>query len=394
VLAVQTAAVAAGGVALSYSAQPLGDTMTGRPWITHVAIADLDQDGLPDILACDAQTNTVRWVRQSTRGVFEERSIGEAMAPAHVAVADLNGSGRLDVLVASMGQIFPSNDRIGSVIVFENLGDGEFRSRTILDRAARVSDVRAADFDGDGRLDLAVGQFGYEQGEIRWMRNRGGWEFESHVISGLSGTIHVPIVNLHGGTQPGFLALVSQEYEEIHSFNNAGGELVDTLIWGSINEDYGSSGLDVADVNADGRIDIIHTNGDAFDYARPGPRPWHGIQWLENRGDGGFVFHRVGQLPGAYSPCAADLDGDGSIDLLAVSGFNDWSNPGAVSMMAWLNDGQQRFTPVPLAQAPTHLITAAVGDLDGDGVPEIVTGGFHAYPPYKHMSRLTLWKRQ
>ena len=63
-------------------------------------------------------------------------------------------------------------------------------------------------------------------------------------------------------------------------------------------------------------------------------------------------------------------------------------------MMVWLNDGQQRFTPVPLAQAPTHLITAAVGDLDGDGVPEIVTGGFHAYPPYKHMSRLTLWKRQ
>ena len=189
-LTVQTATASPGGVALRYSAQPVGEAMTGRPWITHVAIADLDRDGLPDILACDAQTNTVRWVRQSARGVFEERSIGEAMAPAHVAVADLNGSGRLDVLVASMGQIFPSNDRIGSVIVFENLGQGEFRSRTILDRAARVSDVRAADFDGDGRLDLAVGQFGYEQGEIRWMRNRGGWEFESHVIGGLSGKIH------------------------------------------------------------------------------------------------------------------------------------------------------------------------------------------------------------
>ena len=63
-------------------------------------------------------------------------------------------------------------------------------------------------------------------------------------------------------------------------------------------------------------------------------------------------------------------------------------------MMAWLNDGHQNFTPVILAHTPTHLLTTAIADMDGDGVPEIITGGFHAYPPYDRMSRVLLWKRK
>jgi hypothetical protein len=381
---------------LAYTAQPLGDPMQGRPWIINVTIADLDQDGLPDVLACDAQSNSVRWLRQFPRGTFTERQIGGTiLAPAHVAVADVFGHGRLDVLVASLGQVFPSNDKIGAVVVLENLGGGEFRPHVIVEHIARVADVRAADLDGDGRTDLVVGAFGYDQGEVRWMRNLGDGRFESHSVNLQSGTIHTPIVDLENNGHFDFLALISQEFEEIHRFHRAdNGEFKDTLIWGSTNEDYGSSGLAVADVNSDKRPDLIYTNGDAFDYARPGPRPWHGLQWIENRGKNDFVFHRVGDFPGAYSPCAADLNGDGFVDLLAVSGFNDWSKPEAVSMMAWLNDGKQNFTPVALAHSPTHLITAAVGDLDGDGVPEIVTGGFHAYPPYEQMSRLLLWKRK
>jgi hypothetical protein len=153
-----------------------------------------------------------------------------------------------------------------------------------------------------------------------------------------------------------------------------------------------SSGLDFVDLNRDGKPDLIYTNGDGSDYASQGFRPWHGIQWLENR-DGRFVYHRVGDLPGAYAPCAADLNGDGFLDLVAVSGFADWSHPKAVSMMAWLNDGRQNFTPVVLAHQPIQLVTAAVGDLDGNGVPVIVTGGCFALPPFERMSSVTLWRK-
>ena len=62
-------------------------------------------------------------------------------------------------------------------------------------------------------------------------------------------------------------------------------------------------------------------------------------------------------------------------------------------MMAWINDGAGGFAPVVLARTPTHLVTAAVGDIDGNGTPVIVTGGFHAYPPYERMTNITLWRK-
>ena len=381
-----------------YLPMAIGAPLTefGRPLVTNVQVVDVDRDGLVDVLYCEAQRNTVRWIRQTARGSFEETVIGEGIrGPAHVATADLNGTGRLDVLVASMGQIPPNNDRIGAVVVLENIDNRQFRPRVLLERVARVSDVRAGNFSGhrDGKLDLVVGQFGYAQGEVRWMRNLGEGKFESQIVSSLSGCVHTPVADFDGDGRTDFAALLSQEWEEIHWFRPARAEVKGGIAWGSTNEDYGSSGLEIADVNRDGKPDLIYTNGDGFDYAAVGFRAWHGMQWLENTG-GRFVFHRVGDLPGAYGPCAMDLNGDGFVDLLAVSAFAEWSRPEAVSMMAWLNDGRQNFTPVVLARTPTHLITAAAGDLDGNGVPVIVTGGFHAFPPFDHRSNVTLWRRK
>lgn len=386
--------------ALNYTPTAIGAPAAefGRPLVTHLDLVDLDGDGLLDVLYCEAQQNTVRWIRQSPRGTFVETIIGRGIAgPAHVAAADLNGSGRLDVLVAGMGQITPNNDLIGAVVVLENRGGGRFEKRVLLEHVARVTDVRAANLAGhpDGRLDLVVGQFGYAQGETRWMENQGGWRFESHVVNTQSGCINTPATDFDADGRSDFAAVISQEWEEIHWFQNQGGGLFqDFLVWGSTNEDYGSSGLAVADLNRDGKPDLIYSNGDGFDYSVRGPRPWHGLQWLENRGGGAFTFHRIGSLPGAYAPCAADLNGDGSLDLVAVSGFADWNDPAAVSLMAWLNDGSENFRPVVLAHKPIQLITAAVGDLDGNGVPVIVTGGFHSQPPFQDMSNITLWRRQ
>jgi hypothetical protein len=170
------------------------------------------------------------------------------------------------------------------------------------------------------------------------------------------------------------------------------GHFRDRVLYGSTNKDYGSSGLTIGDVNKDGRPDIVYTNGDGFDYATPGSRPWHGVQWLENLGQGKFVFHRVGDFPGAFSPVVTDLNGDGFPDIVATSCFNDWKDENAVSLMCFENDGTNHFIPRILAHAPTHLVVVKAADLFNDGRIELVTGAFMFYPPYDRVSRVTLWE--
>jgi len=377
-----------------FTPKSLGEPFSEKPWVTDLTIGDLDGDGLLDIVFCEGQLNQVIWLQQEDNGQFVERLItNDIQGPAHVELADINEDGRKDLLVASMGKVLPDNRNIGSVIILENKGNHSFEPHTVLEDTYRVTDVQGGDLDGDGDLDLAIAQFGYYQGAVAWMENQGEWQFKDHRLLSLSGAIHSPIVDIDQDGDSDIAALVSQEWEEIYLFQNLGGRFGQKVIYGSTNEDFGSSGISIGDIDGDGDPDIAYTNGDAFDYAVPSDRPWHGIQWLENEGNGFFRYHRIDDFPGAYSPLIIDLDGDGDQDLVAVSGFNDWDSPGAVSMMAWLNDGSQRFTSQVLAHRPTHLIVVDGEDLDGDGKVELVTGGMYVYPPFNHLSRITLWDR-
>ena len=80
---------------------------------------------------------------------------------------------------------------------------------------------------------------------------------------------------------------------------------------------YGSSGITLADLDSDDDLDVLYTNGDAFDnyYLNPS----HGVQWLENEGNLKFTYHRLTDLVGAYGARAGDLDMDGDQDIIAVA---------------------------------------------------------------------------
>jgi len=371
----------------------IGNKFTEPPLITNLCAVDLDKDGLLDVVVCDAKNNTVSWIRQYPKGVYTETVLASNLiAPAHVQVCDFNGDGNMDIMVAVLGMLFPNNDKIGSVVVLENDGNCHFKKHVIAENIARVSDVRAGDLNGDGLPDLAVAQFGYDDGETRWIENLGNWKFKSHILQSLSGVINVEICDLNQDGHQDIVSMVSQEWEEIYCFVNDGkGHFTPKLLWGSNNEDFGSSSLCMCDLNKDGKLDILFTNGDAFDYLPPRGRPWHGVQWLENKGNYKFEFHRICNFIGAYAVKPADVNKDGNIDLFAVSAFNLWDNLKAQSFIWMENLGHEKFKIHNIASAPTHLITLDAGDFNNDGNMDFVTGGMHAYPPFDRMGRVTLW---
>jgi hypothetical protein len=373
--------------------RPVGQNFTQPPQISNIEPADLDGDGLLDIIVCDARNNFVSWIKQFPAGTFAETVLmSDLIAPAHVQVIDFDGDGDKDILVAVLGMLFPNNDKIGSVVILENDGKCNFRKRIIISKVARVSDVRAGDLDKDGDMDLAVAQFGYDDGETRWIENLGNWKFQSHILQSLSGTINVEIVDIDKDSDLDIISVVSQEWEEIYCFVNDGkGNFQPRLLYGSSNEDFGSSGIFISDVDKDGDDDILYTNGDAFDYIPPVPRPWHGVNWLENKGNFTFVYHRICDFAGAYNARPVDIDNDNDLDLFVISGFNFWEKPECQSFIWLENTGNMQFRKHNIANSPTHLLTLESGDFNNDGLTDFVTGGMHAYPPYDRMGRITLW---
>ncbi|MEO5959465.1 MAG: VCBS repeat-containing protein, partial [Opitutaceae bacterium] len=378
--------------------EPIGRIDTGHhPWVSNLIAVDLDRDGREDVVACEAQDHEVIWLKQNAGGRFEEIVLAKNMrGPVHTSAVDLDGDGDLDLLVACMAELFPNNDRIGTIFALENDGRQTFTPHILLERVARVTDVQAADLNGDGKLDLAVVQFGYDQGEVRWMERTGPWEFRSHNLLNLSGGVNIRIADFTGDGTLDIVTNLSQQWEEVYLFDNDGrGNFKTRTLFGSTNDDFASSNLTSGDLDGDGRPDIVFANGDGFGpTSQPGPRPWHGVQWLQNGGGGAFKFHRLGTLAGAYSPVILDLDQDGHNDIVAVSAFNNWSDPRAVAMMWFRNDGKLNFTPIVLAHEPTHLLSIVAVRVEGSPKPALMSGAFHAYPPYNRLSRFLLWKQK
>lgn len=372
---------------------PIGNKFTEPPLISHIQAVDLDNDGLLDVIVCDCKNNTVSWIQQKPLGTYAEKVVAsDLLAPSHVQAIDFDHDGDLDLMVGVLGMLFPNNDKIGSVVILENDGEFNFKKHIAAGKIARVSDVRAGDLDNDGDMDLAVAQFGYDDGETRWIENLGNWKFKSHILQNLSGPINVEIIDADNDHDLDIFSLVSQEWEELYCFVNDGkGNFTPKLLYGSGNQDFGSSGISMCDADKDGDPDILYTNGDAFDYIPPQGRPWHGVQWLENKGNLNFVFHRICSFTGATNVRPADIDHDGDIDLFAVSEFNLWDKPESQSFIWLENTGQMQFVKHEIAKSPTHLLTLEIGDFNNDGEADMVTGGMHTYPPFDRMARITMW---
>jgi hypothetical protein len=377
---------------LPFDRQSIGTSPELPPWISHVQIVDLDQDGEADILACDALSHRLLWYRRNVDGTWKETPLGTELAtPAHATVVDLDADNDLDILVAVLGNAFPDDSHVGRVVLLENNGTGYDR-HVLLEGTRRIADIQAGDLDGDGDLDLTVAEFGYARGRVLWLENQGPRQFREHELLYAPGTINVPMADFDGDGDLDIAANVTQDDEELWLFENLGkGQFHRRLIHKWLNFDVGGSGMIPSDLDGDGDFDLLVTVGDNLEYAYTFPQPYHGCFWFENIGEWNFKRHRLSNLGGTHAVAVADLDGDGDNDLVLASMFNEWYRDDTASL-AWLeNDGKQGFRKWQIDSKPTHLVTVAVGDINGDGHPDIVAGGWHVIPPYRRLGAVTAW---
>src|SRR4029077_17965336 len=115
-----------------------------------------------------------------------------------------------------------------------------------------------------------------------------------------------------------FVALISQQHEAVVAFLGDGkGGFRKEVIDQAPHPAWGSSGLALVDLDGDGDLDVLVTNGDMLDDFQL--KPYHGIRWLENRGSFPFVAHALAPMFAAMRAQAADLDGDGDMDVVACA---------------------------------------------------------------------------
>lgn len=370
------------------------------PAIAHVNLVALYGDRPRDVLACEMRHGLVMALRPYAKAPAWE-VLARLSNPAHAEVVDLDGDGTKDLLVADLGSFAPTDRRCGKVVWLRGSPGGTYTPHTVLEDVGRIADVRAADFRGTGKLDLVVAAFGWNNiGEVILLENHtSDWstpKFVPRVLDERHGAIHVPVTDLDKDGRPDFVALLSQEHEAVVAFLNAGGgKFRKETLYAASHPGYGSSGIELTDLDGDGDLDVLYSNGDILD-APYLLKPYHGVQWLENPGPGmgAWAHHPVTALYGAHRAVAADFTGKGTKDIAAVSflpaeAFPQREKLGLDAVLFLERTGPRRFARHSLQAGACNHVTCAAGDLFGTGRADLVTANFTS-TKLDHV--LTVWK--
>ncbi len=384
---------------------PPGDKLPGTSNVRLLELFD-DLEG-PELVVCDMLSGWVSWTDPDDPNA-KLNPLARLANPDHVEAADLDGDGRTDLLVADLGAVMPSERTDGAIVWLRAVGERRFEVVRLAENLGRVADVQAAGFDGDGDLDIVAAVFGWiSVGRIVYLENLSSPaskgappSFRLTTIDDRPGTIHTPIVDLNGDGRPDFLALISQHHETVVAFLNVGsGRFEQQEVFTAPHPHWGTSGIEAADLDGDGDLDVLLTNGDTMDDMLQF-KPYQGLAWLENRGGYPFVHHAIDRYYGAMRAETGDLDGDGDLDIVASSWIPELSEADRKAMnvpgVVWYEQTSKgSFEAHVLSHDACDHATLEIGDIDGDGRLEVIVGTvwLGKVPTGRPPVSVEIWKR-